>query len=316
MRTAKMTRVLTRGLLGLGLGLTLAFAAGTARAANFDVGPDACQNCHKPEYDVWSKTKHSESFKDFHRGPKVRDIIKVTNDRSPKTSKVCVTCHYTTAQADASAKPDQVAGPSCESCHGAASAWIKIHNDYGGPGVKQADEKPDHKTKRIADAKAAGMVRPEMKFDVASNCYGCHALGKADADSKTLAGMIEAGHPTNDSFEFIAFSSGQVHHRFYPPDTSKNKDLTPQQAAEWYAVGQAAALVEATQNATKTDNAAYAAAVKARIAKAKDVLGKVPEAKALLDKPTPEAGRAFAAAIDGKDLTKQVGALPAPSTYK
>lgn len=305
-------------LLAFGVLAIAAAAAGVpaARAQAFDLGPDACQNCHKAEFDVWQKTKHATSFNDFHRLPKVRDVLKVTGDRSPKQSKVCVTCHYTTAQKDAAAKSDLVAGPACESCHGAASNWIKIHNDFGGPGVKQADEKADHKAKRIADSKAAGMVRPEMKFDIVSNCYGCHALGRKELDGKLLSGMIDAGHPTNDEFEFIRFSQGQVRHRFYPPDTSVNKEITPQANAEWYAVGQAAALVAATQGAGKTDNAKYAAADAARIAKAKAVLGKISEAKALLASPTPEAGRAFAAAIDGKDLTKAVGALPDPSSYK
>ena len=305
-------------------GLTLAVAAAgflggstPARAAdNFMVGPTACQNCHKPEFEVWSKTKHSTSFNEFHRLPKVRDVLKATNERSPKQSKVCVTCHYTTAQKDAAAKPDQVAGPACESCHGPASKWITIHNDFGGAGVKAADEKPDHKAKRIADAKAAGMVRPESKFDVVENCYGCHALGRPDVDGKVLGAMIDNGHPTNDDFEFVRYAEGQVRHRFYPPDTSANKEMTPQLKAEWYAVGQAAALVAASQGASKSDNAKYKAAETARIAKAKEVLGKIPEAKQLLATPTADAGRAFSAAINGKDLTKVVGALPEPSTYK
>jgi hypothetical protein len=307
--------LLSRGLLAIGALLAVAWTP-AASAQTFNVGPDACQNCHKPEYEVWQKTKHAESFKDFHRSPKVRDVIKVTGDRSPKQSKVCVTCHYTTAQKDASSAPDQVAGPSCESCHGAGSAFIKIHNDYGGAGVKQADEKPDHKAKRLADSKAAGMVRPEMKFDVVSKCYGCHALGRQEVDGKMLSGMIDAGHPTNDEFEFVRYSQGQVRHNFYPPKISENQQLSPQEVAEWYAVGQAAALVEATQGANKTDNAKYKAADAARIAKAKDVLGKIPEAKLVLASPTPDNGRAFAAAVQGKDLTKLVGALPDPKTYK
>jgi hypothetical protein len=297
--------------LALALIALLAVAwAPAARAAPFNLGPDACQNCHKSEYEVWQKSKHAKGFNEFHRDPKVRDVIKVTGGRSPKQDPVCVVCHYTTGQKDAATKPDQIAGPSCESCHGPASDWIKIHNDFGGPGVKSADEKPDHKAKRFADAAKVGMVRPESKFDVVSQCYGCHALGRATADSKTLSAMIDAGHPTNDAFEYIAYSQGQVHHRFYPPDTSANKPLTPAQKSEWYAVGQAAALVEATLGATKTDNAKYKAADAARIAKAKDVLGKIPEAKQVLAAPTVDNGRAFATAIQGKDLSKAVGAIP------
>ena len=310
--------LLSRGLLAIGAVLAVAWAP-AASADNFNLGPDACQNCHKGEYEVWSKTKHATSFNDFHRLPKVRDIIKVTGERSPKQSKVCTECHYTTAQKDASAKPDQVAGPSCESCHGPASAFIKIHNDYGGPGVKKEDEKPDHKAKRLADAKAAGMHRPEGegKFDVVEQCYFCHGLGRKELDGKILSGMIDAGHPTNDEFEFVRYSQGQVRHNFWPPKITENQQMTPQQLAEWFAIGQAAALVESAQGANKTDNAKYKAADAARISKAKDVLSKIPEAKTLLGAPTPENGRAFAAAISGKDLTKVIGPmLPDPKTYK
>jgi hypothetical protein len=126
--------------------------------------------------------------------------------------------------------------------------------------------------------------------------------------------MIDAGHPTNNDFEFVTFSQGQVKHRFYPPDTSKNADPTPQEKAEWYAVGQAAALVAATEGMNKTDNPKYKEAETARVAKAKEVLGKVPEAQKLLSQPTRENGRAFAEAVKGKDLTKAVN--PPAGPYK
>ena len=125
--------------LGLATAALLAWSAPAGAADTFMVGPEACHNCHKPEFEVWQKSKHAVSFNEFHKLPKVRNVLKATGDRSPKQSKVCVTCHYTTAQKDAAAKADQVAGPSCESCHGAASKWITVHNDYGGSGVKQAD---------------------------------------------------------------------------------------------------------------------------------------------------------------------------------
>jgi hypothetical protein len=302
------------GLMGAALAAAVSIS-GAARAQQaFYVGPEACAQCHKPESEVWQKTKHATSFNEFHRGAKTRDVLKVTGERSPKTSQVCVTCHYTTAQKDAAAKPDQVAGPSCESCHGPASNWIKVHNDFGGPGVKKEQESADHKTKRLADAMKAGMVPPEDKFDVVSNCYGCHGLGKAKVDGKVLGQMIDAGHPTNDDFEFIKFYSGQVKHRFYPPDTTKNQDMMPQLKAEWFAVGQAAALVAATAGAGKTDNAKYTAAEKARIDQAKQVLSKIPEASKVVAQPTVENGRAFAAAVKGKDLTKAV--TPPEGGYK
>jgi hypothetical protein len=290
--------------------------AALAHADPFNVGPEACHDCHKSEFEVWEKTKHAQSFKEFHRDQKTRDVLKATGDRSPKTSPVCSTCHYTTAQKDAAAKPDQVSGPSCESCHGAGSDYIKVHNDYGGPGVKKEAETADHKAKRLADAVKAGMRLPEMKFDIASACFSCHALGRKELAGDTLGKMIDAGHPVNADFEVLRFSQGQVRHRFYPPDTTANKELSPAEKAEWYAVGQAAALVAASEGMSKSPNPKFVEAEKARMAKAKEVLGKIPEAQKLLAQPTADNGRAFAAAIRGKDLTKSVGTLPDPSTYK
>jgi hypothetical protein len=288
--------------------------AGAAGAQPFNLGPQACAECHKPEYEVWQKTDHAEGYKEFHRKKEVRDILKVVGGRSPKQSEVCLACHYTVAKKDAAAKPDDVAGPSCESCHGPGSDYIKIHNDFGGPNVKKEQETPQHREQRIAAARKAGMIWPDLaRYDVVDNCYSCHSMGRAKVDGAKLAEMIEAGHPVSE-FEYIQYGQGEVRHRFYPPDTTVNKELSPKEKAEWYAIGQAAALVNATEALTKVNSGKFAEAQKARIDKAKSILGKIPEAQKVLQQPTDENGRAFAQAIRGKDLTTAVG--PVPTNYK
>lgn len=287
---------------------------GAAQAQPFNLGPEACANCHKAEIDVWQKSSHAESFKELHRKKETRDVLKVVGGRSPKQSEVCVTCHYTTAQKDAEAKPDQVAGPSCESCHGPGSDYIKIHNDYGGPSIKKEEETPQHRQQRIAASRKAGMIWPALaKYDAVDNCFSCHSMGRAKVDGAKLAEMVEAGHPVSE-IEYIQYSQGQVRHRFYPPDSSANKELIPAQKAEWYAVGQAAALVNGAEALKKVPVGKFADVQKARIERAKAVLGKIPEAQKVLQQPTDENGRAFAAAIEGKDLAGAVG--PMPTSYK
>jgi hypothetical protein len=73
-----------------------------------------------------------------------------------------------------------------------------------------------------------------------------------------------------------------------------------------FVIGQAATLVSATENISKSDHAVYKAAQEKRIATATAVLKSVqslaPEVGAFLATPTTVNGRAFAAAIAAKDM--------------
>ncbi|MEX2615010.1 MAG: multiheme c-type cytochrome [Alphaproteobacteria bacterium] len=287
----------------------IGFAAET-QAAPFNVGPKKCQECHTAEATVWEGTAHFKSFKDIHRHDKADDIVEAVGDKRMKRSETCTICHYSDEQKDESARPKQVAGPSCESCHGAASDWIAVHNDYGA-GVKREDETAEHKAERIAKAEAAGMIRPDKLFDVASNCMGCHGLARDELEAKDAAAMLDAGHPIKPEFELVSYSQGTVRHRFYPPDVTVNKEMTPAELSQMYVVGQAAALVSATKAMSKSDHAKYKEAQEKRIATATTALNavkaQVPEAGALLADPSVANGRALAAAVKGKDLTGAVG---------
>ncbi|MDA0664986.1 MAG: cytochrome c family protein [Proteobacteria bacterium] len=287
-------------------------SATEAQAAPFKVGPKKCQECHTAEAEVWKGTAHFKSYKDIHKHDKADAIVEAVGDKRMKRSETCTICHYSEEQKDAGDKPKQVAGPSCESCHGAASDWINIHNDYG-KGVKREDEPAAHKAERIAKAEAAGMIRPDKLFDVASNCMACHGLARDELEAKDAAAMLDAGHPLKPEFELVSYSQGTVRHRFYPPDVTVNKEMTPAELSQLYVVGQAAALVSAKQAMSKSDHANYKAAQEKRIATATAALdavkGQVPEAAALLADPSVANGRALAAAVKGKDLTGAVGGM-------
>lgn len=308
--------VVRAGALALATAVVAMGWAGSAAGEPFMVGPEECAECHENEHEVWEATPHAESYRELRRNRDARGILRAVGDRRPQRSDTCTICHYTMAQDGPDAEPEAVAGPSCESCHGPASEWIDIHNDYGGKDVKREDESPAHKQERIQQAKAAGMIRPEMKYDAARNCFQCHGMNNERLDAETMDAMLEADHPINGEFEFVKYSQGVVKHRFYPPKTDVNQDMDPALKSEWFVVGQAASLVAAKQGLAKSDNARYRKAMEQRIDLAEKVLSKVPEASDLLADPSPANARELAEKVAGKDLTGAVGELmPEESTY-
>ena len=293
-------------------------------AEPFVKGAKLCEECHEEEFKVWEKTKHFKSFRTVHREPKdaskpsPKKILKaVGGQKRMKRNETCYLCHYTLEKKDAGAKPQAKSGTSCESCHGASSDWLPIHDNYGGKDVKREAESADHKTKRIADSTAAGLIWPTMKYEVAENCMTCHGLANPNLKADDLAKMLGAGHPINPDFELVKYSQGSVRHRHYPPDMKVNAEMTPKQQAEFYAIGQAAALVSATGVMSKSSEPKYVEAQKKRVENAKAALSGVPEAAELLASPSRENALKFATAIADKDLTGAVGSkLPAKGDYK
>mgnify|MGYP006426357377 CR=1 FL=1 len=293
-------------------------------AEPFVKGAKLCEECHEEEFKVWEKTKHFKSFRTVHREPKdaskpsPKKILKaVGGQKRMKRNETCYLCHYTLEKKDAGAKPQAKSGTSCESCHGASSDWLPLHDNYGGKDVKREAESADNKTKRIAGSTAAGLIWPTMKYEVAENCMTCHGLANPNLKADDLAKMLGAGHPINPDFELVKYSQGSVRHRHYPPDMKVNAEMTPKQQAEFYAIGQAAALVSATGVMSKSSEAKYVEAQKKRVENAKAALSGVPEAAELLASPSRENALKFATAIADKDLTGALGIkLPAKGDYK
>lgn len=301
---------------------TLTWVVGMARAEaeSAYVGAESCQKCHAAEQTVWEGTKHFASFRDVHKNPKAKDILAaVGGAQTMKKNSTCVLCHYTLTHDEGDVEPAARSGPSCESCHGAASNWIGIHNDYGGAEVTRETEPPAHKAKRIADAQARGMRWPFMKYEMASNCMSCHALTQPALDKDTLAKMLDAGHPLTPEWEFVRYAQGSVRHRFYPPDLTVNRQASPQELARAFVIGAAAKLVSAKTSLGKSDHPVYQAAKKRQADDALAVLSavhSVPEAAALINAPTEANAKKLAAAVADKDLVGEVqGLLPDPSNY-
>jgi len=237
-----------------------------------------------------------------------------------KKETACALCHYTSVSKKAGKKARPASGPSCESCHGASSEWLKVHNDYGGPNAKQADETPAHKAERMAKATAAGMIWSSNHYGIAENCMSCHGLNNEALDGKTLSAMLAADHPLNPDFELVRYSQGSVRHRFYAPDVTKNAEMTPAQLSELFIEGQAAKLVSAADALTKSDHPKYQAAQQKRLENAKAALASVksiPEVAALLAAPTRENALKLVDVVEGKDYSAEVNSmLPKKADYK
>ncbi len=122
------------------------------------LGYESCAKCHENEVKVWQQTRHHQTFRELHRKPEAQQIAERIGLRSIKRGEVCINCHYT--QQITSGKVRAVSGISCESCHGPAQDWIKLHNDYGGEGVTKEQETAAHRAERRKESVAAGMNNP------------------------------------------------------------------------------------------------------------------------------------------------------------
>lgn len=299
-------------------GALLSLAQG-ASAQPFNEGFRKCEKCHESEVDVWKKTKHFTGFQETQKKESAKKILAAAGGgTSMRSNQACVLCHYTETKSSAAAKPAVNSGPSCESCHGPSSDWRDVHNFYGD-GIDDPKKEPAAKReKRLADARKAGMIWSFMTYDIAANCNECHGLANPKLKGDVLGKMLEAGHPAEPEFELVRHSQGSVRHRFYPPNINTNAEMSAAELARLFIVGQAAKLVSATEAGGRGGDAKYTAMQAKRAQDAKSALqavADVPEVKALLDKPSADAGRKLADALKGKDLSAKVK-LPAKNTYK
>ncbi len=282
--------------------ITMAFASAPRQvgAEPYVQGPTFCSECHRDENKNWEETKHFKSYRTAHKAKDAKKIsVAVSGKKNMKRNKDCTVCHYSNDQKTPDGKAKLKYGPSCESCHGASSVWEPIHFEYGGKNVKQEDETPEHKTKRIADSIAAGLIWSSMNYDIAVNCMKCHGLARTDVSGEAFGKMLEAGHPINPSFEVVMFSQGLMSHW--------RDKRSPAKLAQLYIAGQAAKLVSATKAAANSADAQYKAAQNKRADEAKAALQSVPQAAALIQSPSDDDARKMMQDIGQQDMSGVVG---------
>lgn len=176
-----------------------------------------CGECHSSEYEVWKGTAHATGFETMHRTPSAQAILDSMGLRVAKRQEsLCMRCHYTV-----SPKRRAVAGVSCESCHGPARDWIKIHDDLG-------DET------RVQKSEAAGMFRPSGDvYAVAANCFECHTV--------PMERLVNQGRHTtgSGSFELVEWAD-RIRHNFLHQqrgDDSGNREPTIERKRVMFVVG-------------------------------------------------------------------------------
>ena len=325
-----------RPLLGWGLAALCAAAPAPANDPAKTTGPEACGECHKSEVESWRQTHHFKTFADMPRSDKARQIADAMGIKRIKSESVCLTCHFTQVLKDGN--PEPLVGISCESCHGAAQDWIKIHNDYGQGTDKEkakAAEPPEHRKERIAQSSAHGMIRPERIHDVAANCLSCHTV-----PNEKLVNV--GGHPAGSDFELVSWLEGEVRHNFAHGQNGSNPEASPERRRVLYVVGRALDLEYGLRGMAKiTENNAYAKAMAARFKAARNNLraiqekAKLPEVEAMLavadavtkiigneEGLTADAGKVGAAAKqfaegnDGSGLAAIDPLIPGPDKYR
>ncbi len=283
------------------LGLTI-LPEPSISAAVLKQGPEKCKKCHKAEHGVWEGSAHGKSFRDIHKRDKAKDIAKKIGGGNMRKNALCQQCHFTLIDKRGRPRPD--AGPSCESCHGNATSWIEIHNDEKRP-----------KSERRQETTAMGMIWPDMKYDIAENCFGCHGMSKLKGSE--IDALLDAGHPINGDYEIVRYSQGSVRHRFYPPNIKSNAKMTTAEISNFYAVGQLVSLVDAHEAMKKSSHPKYRAALQKRIDLAKKVVATLPGAGGVLGSPSEANARKVLGTIATQDLGAKMGSfLPAESSYK
>lgn len=121
--------------------------------ANQDyVGAKTCASCHFEQFMTWKKTKHAQAF----------DALPAKYKAEAKCLK-CHTTGYGTSTGFKDESTKNLAGISCEMCHGAGSEHAKVCNQYKNNKELTEDEEKAAKG-------SIWLMRPE------NICVNCHNL--------------------------------------------------------------------------------------------------------------------------------------------
>ena len=226
------------------------------------LGRETCVECHEPMVKAWEKTHHFLSFQagfngnpPMHRTDSAKAILKKMDVRSAKRG-VCVECHYT-GQASSSERVRTISGTSCESCHGGAKDWVKIHSD--------SKNNPN----ALTDAQALGMIRPHQTYAVAANCFGCHTVPNEEL-------VNVGGHTAGSDFELVAWTQGEMRHNLQESEGKQNPAASAERQVEMFAMGKVLDLEYGIRGlATATKDGKYSQSMISRVNAAQKALADI-----------------------------------------
>jgi hypothetical protein len=285
------------------------------------LGPETCAECHAPMVEAWKMTHHYDTFTSMHRRPEAREIANKMGMRRIKEESLCLKCHYTAqTQDDGSVKA--ISGISCESCHGAARDWNKVHSATNDPDA-------------LVKAAKLGMLQPSNYYAVAANCFGCHTVPE-----EKLVNV--GGHKAGSDFELVSWVSGEVRHNLQKSAGKVNAPIPVARQRMLFITGRALDLEFGLRGlARATEDGIYSKAMLARVNEAKGHLEEIqkdanlPEVKGMLDAvaagdlkinneaaiakmadTVSENARKLADSNDGSKLASIDSLIPGPDKYK
>lgn len=191
------------------------------------VGANACAECHTKETAIWKNTRHHQTFSDMPRSKEARRIAGKLGIKRIKAAPLCLGCHFTSQKKRSRTRV--TAGISCESCHGVAQNWIKLHSEFSGKPNKKAETAAEA-AQRWKQSVAHGMIRKDDMYGVAKNCYGCHVV-----PNEKLVNV--GGHPAGSPFELVSWSQGQVRHNVWYNNGKQNALAGTKRRRLMYLVG-------------------------------------------------------------------------------
>ena len=237
------------------------------------VGPNACAECHKQETEAWKGTHHFRTFREMPRNSEAKDIAEKMGLRRIKSESVCLNCHFTVQRKSGKAEP--ITGISCESCHGAARDWIKVHSGFSGKTAETETKAEEAARWKLAVSK--GMIRPGSLYQLAKNCFSCHVVPQEGLVNK-------GGHRAGSSFELVSWSQGEVRHNTWYSQGKQNVPAADARKRMLYLVGLGVELETGLRAVGKaTARRTYAFAMAKRVDRARKQLAAA--AKAAPDVP-------------------------------
>jgi hypothetical protein len=190
------------------------------------VGSAACRECHRLASDAWEKTQHFGSRAALETPAAARIRTGLGLKDAADATDACLRCHAT-VKLDGS-KRRVIAGVSCESCHGGAADWIKVHGDFGS-GKTKGTESSDHRDDRLGQSMAAGMLRPENLYRVVQNCFECHTVPEE--------ALVNTGvHSAGSAIELVSWMQGAVRHNF--GNDGGNREAPIERRRQLFVLGQ------------------------------------------------------------------------------
>ncbi len=181
---------------------------------NQTLGTSGCglsqNNCHTNENNWWKDDAHKVTVDAFYDDPaayeKIAKLAGVDPANMLKGNNQCMTCHGTIVSGKEAREVEE--GVSCESCHGAGSAYKDPHAE-GDP--KLGLQRPGY-----IKGLQLGMVENKNVEVRGKTCVKCHYI----TDPK----LISAGHPDGARFNYISgVKKVAKHWKRQPGDADLNK---------------------------------------------------------------------------------------------